>query len=395
MTAPLRIGLLVEFSRSFGRRLLQGIAAYARTYGPWTFHHDESTFDDLDTSGLRGWKPDGIIARVSSPRLAQRLRRLGVPAVDLYEDHYLETVPLVSQNHCRVMQLAVEHFRECGLVHLAYTGLPNAAWSAIGARHFEVWASHWGLEPAIHFPPSSPKFRPLAEIEADAQRRGGELAHWLRELPKPVGVMACSDIRAQHVLAACAQEKIAVPDRVAILGADNDEVFCDLAYPSLSSVDPDAYQVGYQAAALLHRMIEGREERPADVLVDPRGVIRRASTDVLAYADEHFVRIMRYVREHACEGISVRRLASRLRLSRATLDRYFTAALGSSPRVEMTRVQVRRVEELLATTDLPLKQIARLAGFRHEETMYRVFHRTTGQTPGKYRRSIARQGGPE
>jgi LacI family transcriptional regulator len=390
MGTPLRVALLVESSHTFGRAVLQGIAAYAEAHGPWTFHHEERAFDALMPQGLKAWRPDGIIARVALPRLARQLERLRVPVVDLYEQNLVRGSSRVADNHRAVMRLAVDHLRSCGFQHLAYVGFPEAVFSRERARCFSDYVTACGFHPHFHQLPSSGRPRGLAAVEAAIRRHAGRLAQWLEELPKPAGVVACNDMMGQQVLAACSEHGIDVPDRIGVIGVDNDEVRCKLSSPSLSSVDPNAHRVGYEAAALLHRMITGRRRTPRSIVVDPTGVVPRRSTDVLAFADPDISEVVRYIREHACEGLKLPAVLNHAGVSRATLDRQFLRSLGHTARAEIVRVQVQRVCELLTTTDLPLKQVARRAGFRHLETMCRVVRRSTGQSPTEHRRASSR-----
>jgi LacI family transcriptional regulator len=394
MGRSLRIALLVESSHGFGRAVLQGIAEYAKTFGPWTFHHEERAFDDPLPEGLRDWKPDGVIARIADPSLARQLRRLRAPIVDLYERRKSEVHSQVLVNQRAIVRMAVDHLRECGLQHFAYVGFPRLGFSADRGRLFAECVALWRCNAHLYVSPSRGRSRRLADVEMESMRHAESLATWLDSLPKPVGLMACNDMRAQQVLAVCSEHGVAVPETVAVIGVDNDEVRCELASPSLSSIDPNAYRIGYEAAGLLHRLIRGQRKSPQTVVVDPAGVVRRRSTDVLAFVEPGIGEAVRYIQEHACKRLSVEKLVAHTGLSRATLDRWFLKNLGCTPCAEITRLQVRRVRELLAMTDLPLKQVARLAGFSHVETMYRVFGRATGQTPAQYRRTTSSRRSP-
>jgi LacI family transcriptional regulator len=200
-----------------------------------------------------------------------------------------------------------------------------------------------------------------------------------------VGLVACNDMRAYQVLNIRDDAGIKVPDEVAVIGVNNDRILCELSDLLLSSVDPDASRIGYEAAAVLHRLIERRGPVPKTTLIAPRGVVARQSTDMLTFANPELVQIVRYLRDHACKGLTVDTLVRRMAVSRATLCRWFASHLGHSPVEEMARVRVERVKELLATTTLRLEEVARRCGFDHSETMYRLFKRATGQTPGEYR----------
>jgi LacI family transcriptional regulator len=215
-----------------------------------------------------------------------------------------------------------------------------------------------------------------------------EIGQWLLALPRPVGVMACYDIRARHVLDACRRVGLAVPDQVAVIGVDNDEFLCDLSDPPLSSVAPDTRRTGYEAAALLDRLMSGRERRRGQaIFVEPLGVVARRSTDVLALGDADVSAAVRFIREHACDGIAVKDLLAEVPLSRRVLEDRFRKLLGRTPHDEIARVRFERVRQLLRETRLPLAEIARRSGFRNAEYLATAFRRQLGTSPNAYRKS--------
>lgn len=397
MAEHLRVALLVESSYSFGRRLQQGVAAFSRTYGPWAFYHEDRGQNDPAREDLAKWKPDGVLARISTPRLARQLERLKLPIVDLSDHDLIPVNYRVIVDHKAVVKMAVDHLRNCGFEHLAFTGFPRAVFSCQREQFFTQYVESLNITPRVHVPPPSNDTtlrdnEGLGRIETDALRHNPALADWLQTLPKPIGIMACNDRRAQQLLAVCSSLELKVPDQIAVIGVDNDEVCCDLCNPSLSSVDPAAFRIGFQAAGLLQEAITNpRNIQPGNkiqtISVKPDGVMRRTSTDVLAFADSELTDIVRFIRENACKGLNTNKVREYARMSRATLDRYFLKHLNRTPRAEIIRVRIERVKELLTITDLPLKQISKLAGFTHEETMYRAFKKTTGQTPNECRRS--------
>src|SRR3954447_13908646 len=159
-----------------------------------------------------------------------------------------------------------------------------------------------------------------------------EIGQWLLTLPRPVGVMGAYDIRARHVLDACRRVGLPVPDQVAVVGVDNDEFLCSLTDPPLSSVAPDTRRTGYEAAALLDRLMSGRERRRGQaIFVEPLGVVTRRSTDVLAVGDGDISAAVQFIREHACEGIAVKDVLAEVPLSRRVLEDRFRKLLGRTP----------------------------------------------------------------
>jgi len=197
--------------------------------------------------------------------------------------------------------------------------------------------------------------------------------------------MAGSDVRAHQVLSACGERQIAVPDQVSVTGVANDSVLCRLCDPQLTSVDLNTEAIGYQAAALLARMMHGRRAPQRPIRVAPRGMVTCQSTLALAVTDPDVAAAVQFIHGHCSRGISVDDVAQQAALSRSTLQRRFEKALGRSPQAEIHLQQVQQVKQLLADTDLPLIRIAERAGFRHAESLCRLFKRRTGITPGVYR----------
>eukprot|EP00825_Cyclidium_porcatum_P004178 TRINITY_DN11942_c0_g1_i3.p1 TRINITY_DN11942_c0_g1~~TRINITY_DN11942_c0_g1_i3.p1 ORF type:complete len:269 (+),score=30.63 TRINITY_DN11942_c0_g1_i3:147-953(+) len=213
-----------------------------------------------------------------------------------------------------------------------------------------------------------------------------DLAHWVAALPKPAGVMVCSDQRGPQFLEACRRAGVQVPDEVAVIGVDDDVPLCEVCNPPLSSVRPGHDRVGYQAAALLDALMQGREFPSGPMLLQPQGVTTRLSTEVLAIDDRQVADALRQIREQACAGLQVTELARHVGLSRSVLQRRFRTQLKRTVHQELLQVRVRRAQELLAETDLPLVEIADRAGFKHQEYLGAVFKARTGKTPAQFRR---------
>jgi LacI family transcriptional regulator len=386
MARRLRIALLIESSRWYPQELQRGIAAYARAHGPWSFYHQMRALGDTAPAWLKGWACDGILARIESRRLIRQIKKMAVPTVDLYGMYGAEGISTVDNDNQAIAQLAANHLLERGFKQFAYCGFANIHYSDGRRAGFVRHLAEAGYEVAVYDGPPHARTVDLSSVEVASLLRERELANWIASLPKPLGLMACDDARAQQVLNACGQYGIAVPDELAVIGVDNDEILCELSDPPLSSIDSNAQKIGYEGAALLHRLIEGESPPAEKVLVGPRTVVVRQSTDVLAIADSRVAAAMHFIRQRACDGILIEDVLQHLGLSRSTLERRFTELLGRSPRAEIARVQLQRVKELLRTTDFSLVKIARLAGFNYVESMYYAFKKATGQTPGQYRK---------
>jgi LacI family transcriptional regulator len=388
-TKCLRVALLIESSRMSGRQFLRGIAAYARNHGSWTFFHEERALGDPIPPELKQWKPHGIIVRLTGAKLTRQIRQMKVPAVDLYREDETPGIPGVAVDQNALIRMALDHFLERGFNNFAYCGFTNVLFSELRAGCFAKHLAERGLHGNVFTYPGIKLEAGLAAIEAHALRYADKLLAWLGRQPKPLALLACNDERAQQVLTLCRQGGIAVPNQVAVLGVDNDEVECELCDPPLSSIDPDFERIGYQAAALLDRMMKGKVLPPSRILVPALRVVARRSTDVLAVDDADAAEAIRFVREHACEGILIEDIMKHMSISRSSVQRWFKKYLGHSPAVEIIRIRVQRIQESLRTTNMTSEEIADATGFLHVESMRRMFKRMVGLTPGRYRKQAS------
>jgi len=325
---------------------------------------------------LKGWKGDGILARIETPKIAQAVVRAKVPCVDLSAARLLPTLPWVETNDAEIAGMAAGHLLERGFKHFAFCGDSRFNWSLWREHHFAKRVREAGYDCRVYSVKGG-------SGDLAAERR--TLVSWLRSLPKPVGIFAGYDIRGREVLDACRQTGLAVPDDVAVLGVDNDELLCELAVPPLSSVIPNTRRAGYEAAALLERWMSGEKVAPEPHLIPPVGVAARQSTDVLAIEDREVVRALQFIRAHACEGINVADVLAAVKMSRRVLEQRFRKLLGRSPHEEILHLKLTRVQQLLSETDLPLYVIAERTGFEHVEYLSVAFKRELGMTPRQFR----------
>jgi LacI family transcriptional regulator len=383
-----RVALLIESSRAYGRGLLLGISRFVREHAGWSVSFEEWTWTQEPPAWLNRWDGDGLIVRIETRALAEAVCRLGVPVVDVRGSVPDLDVPLIDTDDRAVALLAVEHLRERGFRHCAYCGFVGANYSDRRSHWFEEAVAQAGVAGHIYSPPQPVCDAGTIEHEKRGLLFDEDLAQWLASLPKPVGIMACNDIRGQQIMNVCRHNGLLVPDEVAVMGVDNDEVLCELSDPPLTSVVPNTPRIGYEAAALLDKMMLGHCPPSAPRLVPPLGLATRRSTDVLAIPDRAVASVLRFIREHACDGIHVPDLVRVAALSRTMLERRFARLVGRSPKAEILRVQLKRAKQLLAETDLPLPDIAERAGFKHPEYFNAIFRLKAGISPGRFRRQI-------
>ena len=386
MTRRPHVALIVETSLISGRHILRGIARYVRQHGPWALFHEPRSLEASVPRWLKNWQGDGIIARLQTERIATAVVETGLPAVDVLGVVPRSTVPLVHVNDPAIGRMAAEHLLGRGFRHFGYCGLRGPNWSQKRERAFVETVAARGCHSTIIYR-LAPQSRSDTSWEAQQER----LAAWIEKLPKPAGVMACYDPVGQKVLEACRRVDAGVPEQVAVIGVDNDETVCEVCDPPLSSVAANHTHVGYEAAALLDRMMRKRRARKRPIYVDPTGVVTRLSTDVLAVGDEDVATALRVIRQRACDELRVSDIVEHVSISHSALKDRFRRLLGHSMHEEIVRARLERAKELLAETEFSLRAVAHQAGFRHPEYMGVVFRKQVGKTPGQFRKESHRE----
>ena len=387
MNRPFRVILLIESSRAYGRGCLLGIGAYIRNHGPWEVLHLERGIADDLPDVVRQWKGDGILTRIENRSLVRLVERLKVPVVDLRGSHCPTGGVMLDTDPDACARLAADHFLDHGFSHFAFCGYPGVDFSDQRSDYFVRYLTAVGHDVQI-FAPAGRVATTSDKVqvrEAYGELAQPELVAWLQSLPRPVAVFACNDNRGRQLLAACARAGLAVPDDVAVLGVDNDEVICNLSNPPLSSIEPDTYRLGYEGASILDIMMSGDPAPDRSLLAPPKGISVRLSSDVLAMEDAEMAMAVRMIRDRACQGITVEQLVAALTISRATLERRFLRLLGHSPKAEIDRVRFERAKHLLAETTYKLERIALLIGFSNAAQFATAFKRYAGCRPSEYR----------
>jgi LacI family transcriptional regulator len=338
---------------------------------------------------LRNWKGDGIIARIETEAIAAVVRRMHLPTVDVSAARKVRNIPWVETDDRELARLAARHLIDRGFRTLAFCGEPHFNWSIWREQQFLQFAQEAGCECHVFAGKSS------SDKEYSWTRERRRLTSWVEELPKPVGVMACYDFKGQQLLDVCRELDIAVPEQVAVIGVDNDARLCRLCTPPLSSVIPDTHRTGYEAAELLDRMMRGEKVGTDGVLIPPLGIAERQSSDVYAIDDADIAAALRYIREHACEGISVADVLSAVPLSRRMLEHRFLKLVRRTPHAEIIRIRMERAGRLLRETDLSLAEIASRAGFADANYLSVAFKKQMGVSPRAYRTDMrSTQGKP-
>jgi LacI family transcriptional regulator len=376
-----KVVLLIESARAAGRALLCGIARYAHDRGPWSFYWEVGGLERFSGS-LEKLDADGVIMR-DTDKLDEVLAR-GLPAVVV--GHRLREIPgvanVVTGSH-DIGRLGAEHLMSCGVRHFAFCGYTDCSWSENRCETFKHVVSMAHFDCAEFSMEASTTSSPWKD-----QREA--IANWLRTLPRPVGLMACNDDLGHEVIAAAKLAGLSVPDDVAVIGVDNDEVVCGLTDPPLSSVAVNFERAGYEAAHVLAGLMR-REAAPSRIIVSPTHVVPRRSTSLLAVEDQYLAKALRFIRDRVQESPSVEAVARASGLSRRALEKRFRDSLGRSVLDEIRRVRTDQIAQMLVETELPVAQIAERLGFADAQHIARYFRSAKAISPLAYRKLHGRR----
>lgn len=377
---PRRIALLVETSREYARGILRGVIRYQHEHGPWSVYFKPQGLDAPPPPWLASWRGDGILARIDDLRMAEALVQTRVPVVDLRNALPGLPFPTVAISNDAVVRLAFDHFKERGFRYFAVCSTRPGENRNQDARCdlFAALVRASGAACTIY------EHAPHRHRSWDAEQR--HIVKWLRTLQTPVAILACHDDRGHQVIDACLRANLAVPDQVAILGVDNDPYLCTLSTPQLSSIDVYPERIGYEAAALLDRLMHGEPPPTAPLLFEPRSVVARQSTDIAAVSDRHVAQALRLIRDRAFEPIGIEQILAGIPVSRSVLFRRFKHHLGRSPKKELTRVRLEKAKSLLTYSVLPIEEVARQALLTDARHFIQTFRQATGVTPMRFRK---------
>jgi LacI family transcriptional regulator len=379
-----RVFVLVETTSGYSRGILNGIGQYRHEHPEWSILLDERSMDELPPRWLKSSQVDGIIARTASERIRRRLDSVKAPRVELLGLQEQEPAKVHGDNWA-AGRLAATHLIECGLRQFGFFAGGEPWWIINTRNAYCEELEKRGFSCDVYQPPIKdnrmlPRWRESQEAS---------LTKWLLSLPQPCGVFCVSDARI--VLEFCRRLDISVPERMAVLGEDDDPPVCCMSNPPLSAIDFNSKQIGYKAAALLDRMMAGDPAPKAVEWIPPLRVTPRQSTDIIAVEDKEMANALRFIRQHACNGIDVDDVVEAACISRRALERHFQDLFNRTPKTEILRIRLEHAKLLLSTTLLPVATVARRSGFSAFRHFAEVFQRETGATPRAYRQSQVSQ----
>ncbi|PQO35148.1 XylR family transcriptional regulator [Blastopirellula marina] len=374
------VALLIETSRTYGRELLHGVRQYVAEHGPWSLLVESRSLETPPPPWLPAWQGSGILTRSGSQKMADAVARAKLPTVELRSTRLKHNFPFIGVDNRSLGKLVAEHFLSRGFRNFAVYQLGAEEYFQQRCENFVQTVAEHGFAASRYHP------RNRREQPTEWEQAQQELTDWVNQLPKPVGVMACTDQLGFWLLDACRRCGAIVPEEVAVVGVENDASLCSMASTPLSSVELNGAAIGYRAAELLNHLMRGGKPPQDPILVQPLGIVTRQSSDIVAIDDPELAAAILYMRENACDGASVSDVLRAVAISRSSLERGLRKLLGRSPNQELLRLKLNRAEELLTHTDLTLTAIAERCGFRRTQHLAESFRELYGMPPGQYRR---------
>ena len=379
-----RIMIIIDTSRASGRKFLSGAEKYISTMPNWEVYIQPPDYlkesHDLNLA-FSIEKFDGLLVRDAVN--TTKIMNVNIPKVinDTRRELIADTSTIVTDSE-KIGQVAAEYFLGLGFKHFAYCGYQNFAWSQKRQNAFWDTLKKHDIETTSNLENELPR-------ERQTIINRWKIAEWIKQLPRPACVFACNDDRAISVLEACKIAGINVPEEIAVLGVDNDELMCNLSSPPLSSIELDFEAVGFSAAKHLNELMQKQTDNKV-IHVSPVEIIERRSTDVLAVDDPDVVSALIFIRNNFHKPIQVIDVVNATYRSKRELEKRFKKILKRTIKSEIERLRMDLIKKKLLNSNQPVYQIANDLEFTDAEHFSRNFKKATGLSPSEFRMNINR-----
>ncbi|MGP6487681.1 D-xylose utilization transcriptional activator XylR [Duffyella gerundensis] len=378
-----RITLLFNANKVYDRQVVEGVGEYLQaSQTDWDIFIEEDFRCRIDN--IKEWLGDGVIADYDDKQIEQLLKNVDVPIVGVggsyHRDEDYPPVHYIATDNAALVRSAFLHLKEKGVHRFAFYGLPAASgkrWAQEREYAFRELVVEERYQGVV--------YQGMETAPENWQHAQNRLADWVQTLPPQTGIIAVTDARARHLLQVCEHLNIAVPEKLCVIGIDNEELTRFLSRVALSSVAQGSRQMGYQAAKLLHRLLDRRQLPLQRILVPPVKVIERRSTDYRSLRDPAVIQAMHFIRYNACKGIKVEQVLDAVGISRSNLEKRFKDETGETIHAVIHAEKLEKARSLLVSTSLSINEISQMCGYPSLQYFYSVFKKVYASTPKEYR----------
>ncbi|WP_209330029.1 DNA-binding transcriptional regulator [Lunatimonas salinarum] len=379
-----KIILLLDFAEEYSKSLLKGISKYSSEHGPWTYCRMPLYY--RETIGIEGiinwakeWGADGIIGQLYNDMDIKLILESKIPVVAQDFKERFKELPNITGAYRETGLMGASYFLQKGFKNFAFYGFNDIVWSRERAEGFEEKINSVGYK--VHY------FEHRKSRSTDLwYYKSNSLSKWLVSLPKPIALMTCDDNQGLHIAEACKQNKIRIPEEVAVLGVDNDVMLCELSDPPLSSIAMDVEKGGYDTAKLMDQMIQNGIEGHYDIIVKPTQIITRQSTDIYATNDDYIASTLKYIHKNIEKNLQVDEVVKQVPLSRRTLEKRFLQITGFPIYKYISNLRIEKFAQKLLETDQTVFEIAMDLGLNDSKNIARQFKQVKGCNPVEYRK---------
>lgn len=383
MTSRKKVFVHLDSARGYSRDLLRGIYAYNNAVSHWEIVYEPAYFlknapkkNSLDI--IQALKPDGCILEFAE-NIAE-LERMNVPIVRITSAGLHENIPRVVGDYESDAWMAADYFRRKGFQNVAFFGIEGLIWSDDRQTSLEKSAAKLNI--GFH------AFL-LKGNESDVLSHNfAELIRWLKQLPKPIGILCCNDDFGQILVNSCSLAGLKVPYDIAVLGIDNDDLICNICYPNLSSIARNHQHTANAVCSMLDEMMSGADKRGRVIVTEALEIIERSSTDTIATADKDVAEAIAYISRNLHQPIDVTAVAEHSRLSVKVLNKKFKSATLRTIYEEIQLRKLSRFKQLLLANK-SVKEIAFELGFRDSSHVSRWFANLEGVTPTEWKKRVS------
>ncbi len=380
MAVVRQILFLGSLSIGYNRDILRSIGACA-AQGQRMHILFPTDYEPANANALEQADISGVIvgACPQFSHLLSHLMRMKKPMVDVSaERHSLGHTRIVTDDQ-EVGKLAADYFIDRGFKHLVYYGMAARHWSAMRWRGFQQRAQDRGTS-VEHFD------RPTGSGNHHTGFFPCPVADWIKSITPLTAVFAGDDLLGAEILETCRKLNISVPDQLAILSVDNDDIYNTWRNYRLSSVVLNTMEIGRRAVDTLFCLIQGRSVPSQTILINPIHIVTRFSTNIFGVSDPLVREALELIHSGFGKGISVKRIASELAVSRPTLERRFALELNRTPAAEISRVQAAFARRSLLDTNKSVVQIASEAGYSSARQLRAALSQHFAATPRDMRK---------